>query len=367
MKFIALQSNFSKALNQVSRIVSTRTTLPVLSNILIEAKKGKIQLSATDLEVAITAQTTGKVEEEGSLTIPARLLSDFIVNNTDESIEFETENNTLKLKSNRFEASINGINSEEFPTVPTTPKETYCNIEKTLFADSLKKVLIAPANDETRPVLAGIFFNFKNNMLILAATDSYRLSEIKMEIKEQLEDKSFIVPARTMNEALRLISSTDTENISISPTENQVSFKIGDTKLVSRLIEGSFPNYTQIIPSSSKIKVRASHSELVSALKMSALFAKNSANNIKIKTEKNEIIIKSMASQSGSANAKVPAEIEGESIEIAFNVRFLLEVLQVISTDKVEFCFNDSSSSGMIRSLKNDNFTYIVMPLKIDD
>lgn len=367
MKFIVLQSNFAKALSQVSRIVSARTTLPVLSNILIEAKKGKIQLSATDLEVAITSQATGKIEEEGSITIPARLLSDYVVNNTDESIEFSCENTLLSLKSERFEATINGINSEEFPTIPSTPQESYCNIEKEKLISSLKRVLIAPANDETRPVLTGILFQFKENILTLAATDSYRLAEVKINIDQKVEDKGFIVPARTMNEAIRIMSSTDVETIMISPTENQISFKIGDTKLVSRLIEGSFPPYTQIIPSSSKIKVSANYTELMSALKMSALFAKDSANNIKVKTGKDELIIKSMASQTGSANAKVSAQIEGGEIEIAFNVRFLLDVLQVISGDIIVFEFNDPASPGLIKSAKNEDYIYIVMPLKIDD
>ena len=243
MKFKVLQSNFQQALNQVNRVVGARTTLPVLSNVLIDAEKGKIKLSATDLEIAVTAQTSGKIEEEGKLTIPARLLADFVLNNNDDSIEFETESNKLHLKSTHYSANINGVSAEEFPTIPSLPKEKYCTIKRSDFVESLRKVLIAPANDETRPVLAGIYFQFEKNLLTLAATDSYRLAEKKLELDKEVENKTFIVPARTMMEVLRLASGAESlENVSISSTENQISFIIGDTQVVSRLIEGAYPN-----------------------------------------------------------------------------------------------------------------------------
>jgi len=367
MKFTALQSNFAKSLNQVGRVVGTRTTLPVLGNILISAKKGKIRLSATDLEVAITSQATGKVEEDGELTVPARMLSDFITNNRDESINFETKNTTLHLKSEHFEANINGISAEEFPSIPSLPKELFCDIAKDDFSDAIKKVLIAPANDETRPVLAGVYFQFKDKILTLAATDSYRLAEKKIELGESVEEKKIIVPARTMNEVLRLISSENVPKIAISSTENQISFKIGETEVVSRLIEGAYPNYSQIIPTSSKIKVIADSAELVSAVKMSALFAKNSANNIRVETVKDSLIIKTIASETGDSTSKINCEISGGNIKVAFNARYLLDVLQVLSDSKVILEFNDDASAGVVRSEKDKEYTYIVMPLKIDE
>lgn len=235
MHFTVLQANFSKALNQVSRVVGARTTLPVLNNILISAKKGKIILSATDLEVAVTALAIGKIEEEGELTVPARLLTDFVSNNRDESVEFSTKNTTLTLKSEHFKVNINGISAEEFPTVPELPKELFCEINKEDFADAIKKTIIATANDETRPVLAGIYFQFDSNRLTLAATDSYRLAEKKIKLGDSVDEKKFIVPARTMNEVLRLISNNDElQNILISSTENQICFKLNETEIISR-------------------------------------------------------------------------------------------------------------------------------------
>ncbi len=367
MEFTTLQASFSKALNQVGRVVGTRTTLPVLSNILITAEKGKIKLSATDLEIAITTETVGKVIEEGSLTVPARLLSEFIANNNDVSVGFATKNTSLHLKSEHFEANISGISSEEFPTIPLLPKEQFCSINKDKFVDAIKKVAIATANDETRPVLAGVYFNFNGKLLTLAATDSYRLSEKKISLDESVADKKLIVPARTMMEVLRLLSgSEEIDRVSISSNENQILFEIGGTHVISRLIEGAFPNYSQIIPSSSKIKAEVKHGEFLSAVKMSALFAKNSANNIKIKTGKDAVTVSSMASETGDTMAKVGAIVTGGELEVAFNVRYVLDVLQVLQSDKVTLSLNDDASAGLITDEKDKNFIYIVMPLKID-
>lgn len=367
MEFTTLQTSFAKALNQVSRVVGARTTLPVLSNILITVEKSQIKLSATDLEIAITTTATGKVDESGSLTVPARLLTEFITNNNDESITFKTKDSALHMKSDRYEANLSGISAEEFPTVPVLPKEQFCKISKDKFVDAIKKVLIAPANDETRPVLAGVYFKFNGKELVLAATDSYRLAEKRIDLDEAVAEKKMIVPARTVVEILRLLSGNDeAKEVMISSTENQVLFQIGNTQVVSRLIEGAFPNYAQIIPESSKITAEVDHVEFLSAVKMSALFARNSANNIKIRTGKDVITVNSMASETGDTTAKVKASVNGGELEVAFNVRYILDVLQVVHSDKVILKFNDSVSAGVIADNKDKDFIYIVMPLNLN-
>ena len=370
MKFTVMQPNIAKALNQVSRIVGSRTTLPVLGNVLINAEKGKIKLSATDLEVAVTSVATGKIEGDGQLTIPARLLSDFIVNNNDESILFETKEdnpNVLHLKSDRYKATITGISAEEFPTIPLLPTENIIKIKNSDLSDAIKKVIIAPANDETRPVLAGIYFQFNGKSLTLAATDSFRLAEKKLQFDQDAGEKKFIVPGRTMTEVLRLMTGFEMEKpVEISSTENQIAFKIGDTEVVSRLIEGAFPNYAQIIPTSSKIKITMGYADFVSAVKMSALFAKNAANNIKIQVKKNEVSIASMASPAGEATSKIPAETSGGELSIAFNARYVLDVLAVFDGQKVILELNDDSTAGLIRTEKDKEYIYIIMPLKLD-
>jgi len=369
MKITLLQSNFAKALNQISRIVGARTTLPVLSNVLITAEKGKIKFSATDLEVGILTQTIGKVEEDGKITLPARLLSDFVVNNKDESIELSCENTEAVLKSERFEAKIQGISADEFPTVPEPAKDEIAKISRTKLADALKKTNIAPATDETRPVLAGIYFQFEGSALTLAATDSYRLAEKKISLESDSGEHKLVVPARTMAEVLRLLSSNDgPDNVAISVKENQIAFKLGETYIVSRLIEGSFPPYQQLIPASHKTTAEIKLAELLSAVKMSSLFARDAANNnIKVTIDKNNVTIASVASEIGSAKSVVEGTTTGEKVEVAFNARYLLDVLNVLSDENVMLNFNDSTQAGVVKPAKDEGYVYILMPLKLDN
>lgn len=367
MKITILQSNFARALAQISRVVGNRTTLPVLSNVLIVAEKGGIKLSATDLEVGITTHTTGKVEEEGSITLPARLLVDFINNNKDESVQISVNGNIATLKSERFEAVIHGISAEEFPTVPEIKSTAFVSLEREVFLGALKKVVIAPALDETRPVLAGIFFNFAGKELILAATDSYRLAERKIKLQKEATEMKVIIPTRTMSEVLRILSAEQVKEFFLYLEENQATFKIGDTQVVSRLIEGSFPSYAQLIPANSKIHVKTDVSDLLSSVKMLSLFAKDSANNnIRVTIKNNELTVASTATQTGSAKSKIKAEITGGDIEIAFNARFLMDVLTVLPTGTVTMGFNDSSAAGIIKTDKDNDFLYIIMPLKLE-
>lgn len=368
MKITILQSNFSKALAQISRVVGSRTTLPVLSNALIVAEKGNIKISATDLEVGITTSTTGKIEEEGSITLPARLLVDFINNNKDQSINITTNGTIATLKSDHFEATIHGISAEEFPTVPEIDLAPFVTIDKELLLTSLKKVIIATALDETRPVLAGIYFNFDNTDLTLVATDSYRLAEKKIKLPKAVAAKKVIIPTRTMNEVVRILGGGENvKEAMLYVTDNQVTFKIGDTKIVSRLIEGSFPNYSQIIPSSSTIKVKTETPELLASVKMLALFAKDSANNNVHFTIKDKmLILSSAASQSGSAKANIKADITGGDLEIAFNARYVLDILNALPQGTLFLEFNDGASAGLVRSEKDTDFVYIIMPLKLE-
>ncbi len=368
MKVTLLQSNIAKVLGATSRIVGARTTLPVLSNIHIKAEKGKIKFSATDLEVGITTQTIGKVEEEGEITLPARLLSDFVLNNKDESIEISTTGTSAELKSSHFEAKIQGIAAEEFPTIPEAPKAEPVVIAKALFIESLKKVAVAPATDETRPVLAGIYFSVKEDELILAATDSYRLAEKRIKLAAKFAEHHMIIPGRTMTEVLRILSSSEhIEEIKILSSDSQVSFLIGDTHITSRLIEGTYPNYQAIIPNSSKVKATVKLAELVSAVKMSSLFAKDTANNnIKVVVGETGLSILSAASQAGSAKSEIAAEVSGGALEISFNARYILDFLAVAGDDQIVLGFNDNASAGVFKSKKDEGYTYIIMPLKLE-
>lgn len=366
MKATILQSNFAKAINVVSRVVGTRTTLPVLGNVLIVADKGKIKLSATDLEVAVTTQIIGKIEESGKITLPARLLADFVLNNGDEQIELEQKETKVKLKSERFEASIAGIDADEFPTIPDMDKDAFCEISSKDLVETLRKVTMASANDETRPVLAGIYVKFDGKVVTFAATDSYRLAERKISLEKEVGKKEIIIPARTMNELLRILSGEMVEKVKLIVEENQVSFVVADTQIVSRLIEGNFPNYEQIIPKTSKITVKASLQETLSAIKMSSLFAKDMANNVKVICNKDGMTVKSAETQAGTTTSSVKADVTGGEIEVSFNARYLMDVLNILSDDEIVFNFNDDASAGVIKSKTDKEYIYLVMPLRTD-
>ncbi|MCX6810231.1 MAG: DNA polymerase III subunit beta [Candidatus Berkelbacteria bacterium] len=368
MRISCTQIKLNKGLSIVSRIVGARTTLPVLSNIYLEAKNGQLKLSATDLEIGVTTSIGAKVDEEGSLTVPARLISDFIAANSDENLDIESKATTLHLKSARYEANIKGIDSSEYPVLPDISKDSLLELPVDEFTRAISEVVVACATDDTRPVLSGIYFKFEKDTLYLVATDSYRLAEKKINIPGLDDDREFIVPARTMQEVLRIASAIETtEKIGISATENQVSFTIAGTQIVSRLIEGSFPNYKQIIPISFKSSAEIELRDFSSAIKMASLFARQGGNNVKIKFAGSEVIITSIADQVGDNISNVPAVISVESEEITFNAKYIGDILQVLPDKKMIFEVNDKFSAGVIRPEKAKDFVYIIMPLRVEE
>lgn len=368
MKISCTQAKLNKGLSIVSRIVGTRTTLPVLSNIYLEAKGGQLKLSATDLEIGVTTSIGAKVDEEGSLTVPARLVSDFIAANSDENLNLESKATTLHLKSQRYEANIKGIDSSEYPVLPEIAKDSLVELPVSDFIRAISEVVVACATDDTRPVLSGIYFKFEPDNLFLVATDSYRLAEKKISVPGLNTEKEFIVPARTMQEILRIASSSEgLAKIGISATDNQVSFSVGDTQVISRLIEGQFPNYKQIIPTAFKSTAEIDLKEFSSAIKMASLFARQGGNNVKIRFSGTEVVITSIADQVGDNVSNVPAVISTDSEEITFNAKYIGDILQVLPDKKLVFEVNDKFSAGVIRPEKARDFVYIIMPLRVEE
>ena len=368
MKISCTQEKLNKGLSIVSRIVGTRTTLPVLSNIYLEATAGQLKLSATDLEIGVTTSIGAKVDEEGSLTVPARLISEFIAANNDENLSLESKATTLHLKSQRYEANIKGIDSSEYPVLPEVSKESLIELPVSEFTQAISEVIVACASDDTRPVLSGIHFKFEKDTLYLVATDSYRLAEKKISVPGLDGEREFIVPARTMQEILRIAGAAPTtEKIGISATDNQVSLTLGGTQIVSRLIEGSFPNYKQIIPTSFKSTANVELPEFSSAVKMASLFARQGGNNVKVKFSGSEIVITSVADQVGDNISRVKAQISTDSDEIAFNAKYIADILQVLPEKKLLFEVNDKFSAGVIRPEKAKDFVYIIMPLRVEE
>ena len=368
MKISCTQEKLNKGLSIVSRVVGARTTLPVLSNIFLEARAGELKLSATDLEIGVSTTIGAKIDAEGAITAPARLISEFIATNDDESITLESKDTTLHLKSDRYEANIHGIDPAEFPVIPDIAKDSLIEIKSDEFIKAASKVIIACATDDTRPVLAGVFFKFVKNQLFLVATDSYRLAEKTIDVPGAEAEKEFIVPSRAMQEVLRIAASGEgAGKIRLTATENQASFAVGDTHIISRLIEGAFPNYKQIIPTSLQTSACIDLPEMISGVKMAALFARQAANNIKIKFLPKELVITSVAAEIGDNLSHIAAEVSGEEVEIAFNAKYILDILQVLPEKKVLFEVNDKASPGVIKPEKAKDYIYIIMPLRVEE
>ncbi len=368
MNVSCTQENLAKGLAIVGRSVGVRTTLPVLNNILVKTEKGGLKLSATDLEIGINTWIGAKVDSDGAITVPAKLLVDYITNNNDKKIDISQKEMNIHLSSEHFKVNIKGIDASEFPLIPQVKKKIELVISPTDLASAIGKTIIAAALDESRPVLAGIFFHAKNNTLKIVATDSYRLSEQKINLEKKLaEEISFIVPSRPMSEVLRILSNA-MEKISIYPGENQVEFVISETTLVSRLITGAFPNYEQIIPTAATTRVSVSTDEFRSAIKMAQIFAKDSGSNIKLKLKApKEISISANSPHLGDNVSQVAGTVSGKDLEIAFNAKFILDVLAVLKSETIKLDLSGESTAGLIFGEKDPSFLYVIMPLRVDE
>lgn len=368
MKLSCTQENLAKGLGIVGRSVGTRTALPVLNNILIQTEKGRLKLSATDLEIGIHTWIGAKVDAEGAITVPARLLVDFVNTNTDKNINLQLKETTLHLESEHYKANIKGIEAAEFPLIPEVKKAQEIEIPAADFALAISRTIIAAALDESRPVLAGVYiYSSSDGQLKIVATDSYRLAEQTIKLTKKISDQiAFIIPQRTMSELARIIDE-NTQNIKIFPGENQVEFQIDETVLVSRLIEGAFPDYGQIIPKEFKTKVKLATSEFANAIKMASLFAKESANNIKLKITDAKIEILAVSPHVGDNVSEVSGKVSGNNLEIAFNAKFILDVLPALNAEETVLEFSTNISPGLIKSEKDENYLYVIMPLRVDE
>lgn len=370
MKTTCTQENLSKGLSIISRVATSRATLPILANILIKTDKGRIRLAATDLEIGITTWINAKVDQEGGLTVPSRTINDFISANNDQTIDFNVTDTNLHIKSDHYEANIKGIDINEYPLIPEIKDQEICQIPADKFKEAIARTAFAASTDETRPVLNGVNFRFSKDSLKLVATDSYRLAETTVsDVKLINPHGDIIVPTRTIIELGRIIQSSD-EIVKIFLTDSQISFVFGATEVISRLVEGNFPVYEQIIPRSSQTKAYLKTSELLSALKMSSLFAKESANNVKIRVVGQSLQITAVSPQLGDSTSNIAAKIEGGDLEIAFNARYILDALNIVATDEVKLELNEINPAkerkpSVLRPIDNENYLYIIMPLDV--
>jgi len=359
----------SQALQIVSRAISTRTTLPILNNILLETTGEGLALTATNLEIGIRKLVPAEVSQDGSTTAPARLLTDFIGTLPDEDLELslDTSTQTLNLRCARFDTHIKCIEAEEFPPGPRPDEGDHLSIPLDELMVAIEQTQMAASSDEARPVLTGVLLHIDGQKQTLAATDGHRLAvrALRASGGEGL-DARLIVPARALAELSRAFRGESGEvEVIISKARNQVFFRAGTSEVTSRLIDGTYPNYAQVIPSKSSTKIKASTAELTQTVRAVSLFARDSANVIRLRSESGGLVLSATTNEVGDSRAELAAEVEGNEIQIAFNARYILDALSVIGGDEVELRFDGPLSPGMIKIPGTEDYTYVIMPVRM--
>lgn len=373
MKVSCLQENLAKGLNIVGRAVSTRSTLPVLANVLLETDNGRLKLSATNLEVVVTCWIGAKVEEDGAITVPARTLNDLVSQLPQERVELllNERTQTLHITCARTEANIKGIDAQEFPLVPKPDQNNRIRVETAVFKQMITQVALAAATDDTRPTLTGVSTIFDDSQVLMVATDGFRLSMKSAHIPGQVEKRTAVlIPARALNELAR-IASDDNEALYISLPEgrNQIIFDMENVVLVSQLIDGSFPDYSPIVPKRCNTRTVMGTAEFRKACKTAEIFARESSHTARVKVEPGDeitpafAVIAATSIETGDNVAQIDAAVDGEPIEIAFNVKYMTDVLNVIDTPQVALETTNSMEPGVIKPVGDSDFIHIIMPM----
>jgi DNA polymerase-3 subunit beta len=362
MKLQVTQENLAKALNTVARVANTRGTLPILSNVLLKTSNNRLSIAATNLDIAITHYIGSKIEQEGAITVPARLMQDFITNLPDSVLKLNLDANKLHISTDQYNSTINGVSAEDFPVVPAISGGSSATINAPEFKKALSKVVLAASADDARPVLTGVYFHSDDGDIIVAATDSYRLAQ--NHLGKNKSEINFLVPATAANDLLRIISDSDKEVV-ITHDDQQVQFQVGDITLVARLIEGNYPDYRKLIPTKFATTAKLTRADFINIAKVSSLFARESAGSITIKVEEEEkqVSINAIASQLGENTAKANAEVKGSG-EVTLNSRYLIDALNAFSTDEIEFCFNGKLEPCILRSSSEPKYLHLIMPLR---
>jgi DNA polymerase-3 subunit beta len=371
MKLSCLQENLSKGLGIVSRAVATRSTLPITQNVLIAADQSRLKLAATNLEIAISCWLGAKIEEEGAITIPARLLTEFISSLPNDKIDISLMQRTLQLKCARFEARINGLDAQDFPPIPQVADGLAAKIEIAALRDGINQVTFAAAAEESRPVLTGIQLEFDGDKLAMAAADGFRLAVHNTSLLSPVKNKTaIIVPARALNELGRFL--TDQEEpieITVNQQKSQILFKLKNIELVSQLIQGAFPNYSQLIPQSYVTRAVVDVAEFLRAIKMASIFARDGSGIVRlvvspgVELTPGKMNISARAEEVGDNMGEIDALIDGEGAKIAFNAKYLSDVLSVLDEKQVALETTTSSSPGVLRPVGTDNYIHVVMPM----
>ncbi len=364
MKIEASCNKLSHALNIVSRIAVGKVTLPILNNVLIRVDDKKVSLITTNLDMAVVDYLPVSSSENGVITIPARLLTEFISNlPKSATVEISSDDNKVQIHAGKYSSTINGAPADDFPELPELDESQAVTFKLGVddFKVSISQVIIASSNDLTRPALTGVYFNTSNNTLAIAATDGYRLAEKKL-INEVESEVKAIVPTTTLQEVLRSITD-DVEEIEMSFNDDLVRFRLGENEIISKLIDASFPDYQKLIPKNNNIHLSLDREELIRTTKLAALFARSVGGSIICEaTTPDNFSIKSIANEFGENDSRIETAVETPG-RINLNSRFLLDALNSLTDTNIEFSFSDHIAPALLKNQNDDRYTHIIMPL----
>ena len=362
MKVTVSHKNLKKSLGLVEKIVSRNPSLPILNNMLIKTDNGRLRVSSTNLEIGINCMIGAKIDEVGEIAVPARVSSDFINSVSDEKVILHTKNNILFINSDKYKTQILGFDTKDFPIIPKLKEGPIATVSSKVLRNMLYAVADAIAVSETRPELAGVYADFGSKNVTFAATDSFRLSEVVFATKNEGQH-NIIIPRNTVMELIRITSDIDGD-IEIKIGDNQVSFYNNDFELVSRLIDGNYPDYKKVIPGKFLSRVLVQKSDLERDARLAGLFSSN-ISDVRLVCSENTIIIRAKNSDKGEIETTVPAVLKNDPFEVSVNYRYLLDGLKIVDSEKVVIEFTGNGNPLMIKPYDNNReLTYLIMPLR---
>lgn len=373
MKVSCLQENLAHGLQIVGRGVSTRGTLPILSNVLLKTDNGRVKLTTTNLEVGINHWVPAKVDDEGAITVPAKLFTDFVNSLSPGQIDLSlnVRTKTLHLKSGAYEANVKGLDAEEFPLIPATPEKPTTSLPQATFKRMVREVAFVASTDDSRPILTGCLVSLQGDKITMAAADPYRLSVRSAALGKSVDPAiEAIIPAKSLFEVERVLADSDEPvDITVLANGSQVVFHTEDTDLVSRVIEGTYVNYKQVIPGKPTTTVIVRREDLLTATKLAGFFARDAANIVRFQVDPKSdppLVVSANAAEVGDNTGRVDATATGDATTIAFNARFLGEVLSSITQPEVKLELGGPLAAGVVKIVGDEaNYLHVVMPLRI--
>lgn len=365
MKLICKQSDLSNALNIVQKAISSKTTLPILTGILLEAKNGTLKLTGNDLSIGIEKSIEADILEEGTTVVSSRIFGEFIRKLPDSNVEISMNDKKLTIECMKSHIDLITYDAIEYPELPQITESNAFTISKMLFKNMIRQTIFATSQDETRPILTGSYIEINQNQISMVAIDGFRVAIKNAQINTPLETK-MVIPAKTLNEINKIIgSSEDNDSIEVFVSDKNILFKIDDVKIVSRLLEGEYVKYSQMIPNEFKTRIEINAADLLHGIERVSLLSREGKNNsIKLSIQDNQLEISSIV-EIGHASDEVPLKLEGNKIDIGFNPKYLIDVLKVIDSEIIYMEFLANISPCIIKPKNNDNYTYLVLPVRI--